>query len=100
MGRVFAINLLLILAPFIIYAVYIMVDKNPETRTELWSYLPQKTLFIIGIALLGLFYVTQISFFSSPDGVYHPASVGKDGKIIPGHITPFDYPPKEKTQSE
>ena len=95
MTRIILINLLLILAPFIFYAAYILIEKKPETRQEFWQFIPLKQLLIIGFALMGVFYITQITFFTSvKDGIYHPATV-KDGKVIPGYIEPIE---KQKSQ--
>ena len=90
MTRIILINLLLILAPFLFYAAYILIEKKPETRQEFWQFIPLKKLLIIGFALMGVFYITQITFFTSvKDGIYHPATV-KDGKVIPGYIEPIE----------
>ncbi len=95
MTRIILINLLLILAPFLFYAAYILIEKKPETRQEFWPLIPLKKLLIIGLSLMGIFYITQITFFTSvKDGIYHPATV-KDGKVIPGYIEPID---KQKSQ--
>jgi len=95
MTRIILINLLLILAPFLFYAAYILIEKKPETRQEFWQFIPLKKLLIIGLVLMGVFYITQITFFTSvKDGIYHPATV-KDGKVIPGYIEPIE---KQKSQ--
>ena len=95
MTRIILINLLLILAPFLFYAAYILIEKKPKTRQEFWQSIPLKKLLIIGFAMMGIFYVTQITFGTSvKDGIYHPATV-KDGKVVPGYIEPVD---KQKSQ--
>ncbi len=86
MTRVMLLNLLLILTPFLFYAIYILLDKKPETREDFWRLIPLGKLLVIGFALMGVFYATQITFGSDvKDGIYHPAIV-KDGKVIPGFI--------------
>ncbi len=90
MTRIILINLLLILAPFLFYAAYILIEKKPETRQDFWQFIPLKKLLIIGFVLMGIFYLTQITFGTSvKDGIYHPATV-KDGKIVPGYIEPAE----------
>lgn len=87
MARVVVINILLILAPFLFYSAYILIEKKPETKGEFWNLIPSKLLFAIGLIFMGIFYVTQISFQTPiKDGVYHPAEV-RDGKIIPGYVS-------------
>lgn len=86
MARVVAINILLILAPFILYAAYVLIEKKPDTREDFWKLIPAKKLFAVGLLLMSIFYITQINFNAGKDGVYHPAEV-RDGKIIPGYIS-------------
>ena len=93
MARVVAINILLILAPFILYAAYVLIEKKPESREDFWKLIPAKPLFAVGLLLMSIFYITQINFNSGKDGVYHPAEV-RDGKIIPGYISRPDNPAK------
>ena len=89
MTRVILINIFAIMAPFLLYGLYVMLDKKPETKAEFWKLMPMKTLLVIGFALMALFYITQIKFTGQKDGIYHPATI-KDGKVIPGYIEPFD----------
>lgn len=103
MARVIAINILLILAPFIFYAAYILIEKKPQTKEEFWALIPPKPLFALGLFLMSIFYITQITFqHPVKDGVYHPAVV-RDGKVIPGHISapeaPGD-PPADQTSKD
>ncbi len=91
MARVVAINILLILAPFIVYAAYILIEKKPDSREAFWKLMPAKPLFAVGLLLMSVFYITQIDFNSGKDGVYHPAEV-RDGKIIPGYISKREDP--------
>ena len=88
MPRLIAVNLLLILAPFLLYSAYVWIEKKPETSKEFWSHIPLMPLFIIGAIFMTAFMLTQISLQPpARDGIYHPPTV-KDGVIIPGHVTP------------
>lgn len=92
MTRIIFINLLLITGPFLFYAAYIMLDKQPETSPEFWKFIPLKKLLILGTALMAIFYATQITYGGGvKDGIFHPATV-KDGKVIPGYIEPIEKP--------
>jgi len=88
MTRVILLNLLLIIAPFFLYAIYILLQKKPETQDEFWRLIPLGKLLLIGFGFMAVFYATQITFGSDvKDGIYHPATV-KDGQVIPGYIEP------------
>ncbi len=87
MTRVVLINLGLIFAPFIIYAAYIILDKQPATSEEFWALIPLKKILMIGVGLMLIFYITQLSLTPAQKGKYHPPEV-RDGKIIPGYIEP------------
>ena len=96
MIRLIAINLLLILAPFILYAAYVWLEKKPATSKEFWQHIPLLPLFLAGTALMFAFMVTQISTAPAvKDGIYHPPIV-KDGVVIPGHVTPYPEEQKKK----
>ncbi len=96
MLRLIAVNMLLILAPFILYAAYVWLEKKPQTSKEFWSHIPLLPLFIGGVTLMTVFMLTQISLRPAvKDGIYHPPVV-KDGVVIPGHVTPYAETEKEK----
>ncbi len=95
MTRVILINLLAILAPFLLYSLYVWIEKKPTSRAEFWKLIPIKTLLILGFALMGIFYITQIKFTGNKKGIYHPAVV-KDGKVIPGYIEPIEKSEKKQ----
>jgi quinol-cytochrome oxidoreductase complex cytochrome b subunit len=96
MTRVVAINILLILAPFLFYSAYVLLEKKPKDKQEFWKLIPAKTLFAVGLCFMAIFYISQITFqHPVKDGVYHPAEV-RDGKVIPGYISP----PEEKGASK
>lgn len=96
MARVIAINLLLIFLPLIIYSAFIILYKQPEHKDEFWSLIPLKKLFFMGFLAMGIFYFTQVNYNKTiKDGVYHPATI-KDGKVIPGYISPPVSKPETK----
>lgn len=98
MARVIAINLLLIFLPLIIYSAFIILYKQPEHKDEFWSLIPLKKLFFMGFLAMGIFYFTQVNYNKTiKDGVYHPATI-KDGKVIPGYISPPETKPVENTE--
>lgn len=99
MTRVIFINLLLIIAPFLLYGLYVLFEKNPKTAAEFWPLIPLKKLLAIGFALMIVFYITQIKFKGDQEGIYHPPVV-RDGKVIPGYIEPRDKKNENQKQSD
>lgn len=97
MTRVILINLLAIIAPFLFYALYILIEKKPETKDEFWRLIPLRKLLVAGFCLMVIFYITQIRFTGQKDGIYHPATV-RDGKVIPGYIEPIEKPEKQPAE--
>ena len=79
-------ELALFLAPFVIYAIYLVATKSALLTLALW---PPKVLATLGICALILMIGSFIylSHFSGapPGSTYEPARV-EDGKFIPGRV--------------
>ena len=79
-------ELALFLAPFVIYAIYLVATKSALLKLESW---PPKVLATLGICALMLMigsFVYLSHFSGSPPGsTYVPAHV-EDGKFVPGRV--------------
>ena len=87
MIRIFIENLLMFLAPTLIYAGYVLVRSRIDGNDKpVWSDAPLLWLCGAGIVLM----VSTLLFFGStsgwaPGAAYQPP-VYKDGKIVPGQV--------------
>ena len=79
-------ELALFLAPFVVYAIYLVATKTALLTLESW---PPKTLATLAIMALVLMIgsFVYLSHFSgaSPGSTYEPAHV-EDGKFVPGRV--------------
>jgi hypothetical protein len=79
-------ELALFLAPFVVYAIYLVATKTALLERESW---PPKMLASLAIAALVLMIgsFVYLSHFSgsAPGSTYEPAHV-EDGKFIPGRV--------------
>jgi len=77
-------ELVLFLAPFVVYAIFLVATKNALFG---WASWPPKTLAGLAIAALLLMigsFIYLAHFSGAPPGsTYEPAHV-EDGKFIPG----------------
>ena len=88
MIRIFIENLLLFLAPTLIYLAYVLVRRysGDSNEGQVWSDAPLLWLFAAGVLLM----VSTLVIFGSTSGwqpgqAYQPP-VYKDGKIEPGRV--------------
>lgn len=84
MLRPFATEIALFLAPFALYAVFLLATRAGVLHPDAWS-LPKIGLLVIASLLLmiGSFLVLAQFSGSPPGSTYVPAHV-KDGKFVPG----------------
>ena len=79
-------EIVLFLAPFVAYAMFLLVTRSAPFGRESW---PPKVLFALSIAAVILVFgafVVLTQFSAAPPGsVYRPAHV-EDGKFVPGQI--------------
>ena len=85
MWRAVIESLSLFLAPFVLFAIYLVVRLRYPLAIEHWTRSRVATLVIIGLAaaLLGLIALTLTAPRSQ--GVYVPAHV-ENGALVPGHF--------------
>ena len=80
-------ELALFLAPFVAYAIFLVVTKTAVLARSSW---PPKTL--IGLAIVAFIlmigsFIYLSHFSGAPPGVdYIPAHFDKDGKFVPGQF--------------
>ena len=80
-------ELALFLAPFVAYAIFLVVTKAAVLERSSW---PPKTL--IGLAIVAFIlmigsFIYLSHFSGAPPGVdYIPAHFDKDGKFVPGQF--------------
>ena len=76
----------LFLAPFVLYAIYLVATKAALMKLASW---PPKVLATLGICALVLMigsYIYLAHFAGEPPGsTYEPAHV-EDGKFVPGRV--------------
>ncbi len=85
MLRVALLDILLFLAPFLIYAAYMLAVRGHSAERVI-DEIPVLWLIGAGFALLIVAMVALVSFSGGrPGGTYHP-SVLENGVIKPGHI--------------
>ena len=77
----------LYLAPFVIYAIYLVATKSALLSRDSW---PPKVLATLGICALVLMigsFVYLSHFSGSPPGsTYEPAHVDERGNFVPGQV--------------
>jgi hypothetical protein len=87
MIRVVIENILLFLAPAVLYFTYVLLTRRASSAGEVVNDAPLLWLFAAGAALM----IGTLVFYGStsggrPDQVYIPPHMGKDGHIEPGQI--------------
>jgi hypothetical protein len=86
MVRLFAVNLLFFLIPFIGYAAWLVVTRRPVSGAGIWPSRVILWLTVSGAVLMVAVLVIFTSFTGAPPGaVYVPATI-VDGVLIPGHF--------------
>ena len=87
MARLVVFNVVFFLVPFVIYAGWLVATRVSASNPLYW---PLKTIGFLGLGG-GLIMIGALLFFlqvsSAPtDANYRPATIGEDGKIIPGTL--------------
>lgn len=79
-------EIVLFLAPFAVYAVYLFASRAAVFDRASWS--PRALAYLLGTALLLMIasFVLFAEFSGAPPGsTYEPAHI-EDGKFVPGRI--------------
>jgi len=84
MIRPVAIEIALFLAPFAVYAIFLLVTQRTVLDVELWAGPRLIWLVIIALVLMIGSFVIFAQFGGAPPGsTYIPAHI-EDGKLVPG----------------
>ena len=87
MARLIAFNAVFFLLPFAVYAGWLMISRGTASNAAYW---PLKTIGYLaagGIVLMIAALVAFIHFTEAPPSAqYRPATLGEDGKIVPGTL--------------
>ena len=75
----------LFLAPFVLFAIYLVVRLRYPLAIEHWTRSRVATLVLIGLAAALIGMITLISVSPRSQGVYVPAQV-ENGVLVPGHF--------------
>ncbi|MEK7245449.1 MAG: hypothetical protein AAB223_05470 [Pseudomonadota bacterium] len=100
MIRILFEYLLPLIAPFVVYFGWVWFAARhaaeqgksaPDWRQGPWYWLAAAGLVLFAGALVA----TALTGGEPPGGVYRPPALGKDGRVIPGHIerAPAAAPP-------
>jgi len=85
MWRAVVESLALFLAPFLIFAVYLVLRARYPLAVEHWTRGRVATLVLIGLAAALIGMIVLVSIAPRGHGVYVPAHV-ENGVLVPGHI--------------
>lgn len=87
MGRVVIFNIVFFLLPFAVYAAWLIATRRPANDPALWPLRTVGYLALAGaIVMVGaLLFFLQVSR-APTDANYRPATIGEDGRIIPGTL--------------
>ena len=94
MLRVVAFHLGVFVAPFALYALYLLATKRAVPGREAFVGRPLYWLITSGLALtIAAFFVVAALTGADPGGVYQPAEM-RDGELVPGRIVTPDARPE------
>ncbi len=85
MWRAVVESLGLFLAPFLLFAVYLVLRARYPLAVEHWTRGRVATLVLIGLAAAVIGAIGLISTAPRSQGVYVPAHV-ENGALVPGHF--------------
>jgi hypothetical protein len=85
MWRAAVESLALFLAPFLLFAAYLVVRSRYPLAVEHWTRGRVATLVLIGLAAALIGMIALVSTAPRGRGVYVPAHI-ENGALVPGHI--------------
>jgi hypothetical protein len=87
MARLIAFNAIFFLLPFAVYAGWLAVTRGSAKNPAYW---PLKTIGFLAVGggvLMVAGLLVFIHFSSAPPGAsYRPATIGEDGRLVPGRL--------------
>ena len=78
----------LFLAPFVVYALFLLATRKGLLDAAHWPLTRIASLAIAALLLMIGSFVVLAQFGVLPGCDYVPAHVDKDGKFVPGHCEP------------
>jgi hypothetical protein len=88
MSRIVLTVVLPLLAPTVIYLLWLMVWRRVAVAGAGWPTLPWPWLLGAGVVLTAaMLMILGVGFGTAPNGVYVPPHLD-DGQVVPGHIAP------------
>ena len=79
-------ELLLFLAPFAIYALYLVATRNGVFTTSSWNIRIVGVLTVIALLLLFVSFFLLAEFSGHPAGSTYVPPHMQDGKLVPGQF--------------
>ena len=80
-------ELALFLAPFVVYAIYLVATKAALLALSSWPPKVRASLAIVALVLMIGSFIVLAHFSGAPvDATYEPAHVDERGNFIPGHV--------------
>ena len=80
-------ELVLFLAPFVVYALYLLATKAALMTMASWPPKVLASLAIVALVLMIGSFVYLSHFSGAPPGsTYVPAHVDESGNFVPGHV--------------
>lgn len=87
MGRVIAFNAVFFLLPFAVYAAWLFLARGAANNPDDWTLKTIGFLALGGAILMVAALVIFLQFTGAPpEANYRPATIGEDGRIVPGQL--------------
>jgi hypothetical protein len=87
MARLLAFNAIFFLLPFAIYAGWLIATRGAASNSTDWPVKTIGYLAFAGAILMVIGLVFFLHFTGAPrSAVYHPATIDKDGRLVPGTL--------------
>ena len=87
MGRVVAFNAVFFLLPFALYAGWLFLVRGSANNPSDWSLKTIGFLALGGAILMVAALIIFLQFTGTPpEANYRPATLGEDGRIVPGQL--------------
>lgn len=87
MGRIVAFNAVFFLLPFALYAGWLLATRGSANDPADW---PLKTIGFLAMGGAVVMVAALLIFLqfsgAPPEANYRPATLGKDGRIVPGKL--------------
>lgn len=87
MARLVAFNAIFFLVPFALYAGWLIATRGSASNPAYWPLRTIGGLALGGVAIMVVAIMIFLQFTGAPPTAnYRPATIGEDGRIIPGQL--------------